>query len=552
MRAFNKRSVFLAAFLIFAGFNVFALAQEVSKETEQAMNAGLDAAKREDWDLAVKQFSEAQKIAPTSPQILFNLALAYDKAGDKELVALALYEAYMIAAPEAVNSQTIKARIEELDTQIKTNIRSLILSAQKAAAAIPDDVFTYSSAGVSQEVKLPYLKNVYQSIADAQSDLGDFPGARATLAKVRDLQDAIQSLPGSHDATDYNYLALKQSLAGDISAALKSVALIQDEKNGEWWRGMSYKSIVNAQIEQGDIAGAQKTEKLITHQYFKDLAKQCFVKEKLKAGDIPAAISLASGIQSDTVRAYAYLDIAHLELEKKDASGALKSLNEAYQATNFLKDYDGGHRPTLYYSIAEAQSKAGDTDAALKTLAQAEKKDADTPGEYSSKNWDYWIRAEITQKSGDLKKAKDLLAQAKEWLQKFPYSKSHDFYAYGSIARMQSATGDAEGARKTIAEATKIVSEGNKSDGGASAYLDLGRGWGDMKSAKVIFLANFASSFRVGFGSSSPLLSNWPGWQKFMQSQKENKNIDDEVENLANAAKYLSEALKRIRTASIP
>ncbi len=227
----------------------------------------------------------------------------------------------------------------------------------------------------------------------------------------------------------------------------------------------------------------------------------------------------------------------------------MKSLNEAYQATNLLKDDDGGHRPILYYSIAEAQFKAGDTEAALKTLAQVEKSDMKTTDESSFRFWRYWIGAEIAASSQDLNKAKELLAQAKDGLQKLktPYIFDEVFYAYGNIARIQNKIGDAEGARKTISEATKIVLEGKNSDGGASAFLNLGRGWGNMKSAKVIYLANFPFSFRIGWTDRSPLLCDWPGWQKFMQLQKENKNPDESVEEIAETADYLSKAVKQIR-----
>ena len=547
--------VFLSA-LIFAGF-VQAQESNLPKEAQQAMNAGLDAAKKQDWDFAIRNFSEAQKIAPASPQVLFNLALAYDKAGDKELVALALYEAYMIAAPEAANSQTVHARIEELDTQIKTNIRSLILSAQKTAAAIPDDVFTYGSAGANQEVKLFYFENVYDFIANAQIDLADFPAARATLLKIKENHDKIKSL-GSERLDSQSDVAFScvQIWAKDIDGALKTASLIQDKdkKLEDFNRSLSYFDILDTQLKQGDIAGAEKTEKLITNDFFKDNAKSAFAKAKLKAGNIPAAESLASGIQDDRVRANTYLDIAKSQIEKKDNAQALESLSKALEAAGLIKDTQTQSALYLYYYIAEAQLKAGDTGAALKTLAEADKLSEKFPDQIRLRYWGYWLGAEIAANSKDIKKAKEMLAQTKDGLNKlkFPYIDDEAFYAYGNIARIQNKIGDAEGSRKTIEEVPKKVLEAKCSDGGESAFLSLGRGWGDMKSAKVIFLANFAPSFRIGFSSNSPLLSEWPGWQKFMQSQKENKKSEDAVKKIAEAAQYLSEALKRIRTASIP
>jgi tetratricopeptide (TPR) repeat protein len=546
-------ALFFASALIFTGI---AQAQEtgLSKEALQSFNAGMDAAKKENWSEAIKQFSQAQKLAPTSPQVLFDLALAYDRGGDKELPALALYEAYLIAAPDAANSQTVHARIKELGTQIETNIRGLITYAQKTAAAIPDDVFTYGSPDVNLEVKLPYFKNVYNYIANAQINLGDFPGARATLVKVRELADSIKSLK-SQDSSDYATIAYVQVWAKDFEGAMKTASSISiKEKVDDFHRSSAYCAILGAQLEQGDIAVAEKTDKFITNDFFKDIAKRYFADAKLKAGDIPAAESLASGIQDDRVRANTYLDIAKSQIEKKDNTQALESLNKALEAAGFIKDSQTQSALYLYYYIAEAQLKAGDTGAALKILADADKLFEKFPDQSRLRYWGYWLGVEIAANSKDIKKAKEMLAQAKDGLNKlkFPYINDEAFYAYGNIARIQNKIGDAEGSRKTIEEVPKKVLEAKRSDGGESAFLSLGRGWGDMKSAKVIYLVNFASSFSIGFSSNSPLLSEWPGWQKFMQSQKENKKSEDTVEKIAEAAQYLSEALKRIRAASIP
>lgn len=84
-------------FFIFSGitnYTISAQTQEASlpQEAQQAMAKGLEAAKLKDWDSAIKQFAQAQKLAPTSAQALFNLALANDQAGGRELAASALLQ----------------------------------------------------------------------------------------------------------------------------------------------------------------------------------------------------------------------------------------------------------------------------------------------------------------------------------------------------------------------------------------------------------------------------------------------------------------------------
>jgi len=81
------------------------------------MTRGMAAAEQQEWDLAIKYFSEARKAAPTWPSAQFNLALAYDSAGGRELNAIAWYRAYLASAPNAANAQQVRAQIVKLKAE---------------------------------------------------------------------------------------------------------------------------------------------------------------------------------------------------------------------------------------------------------------------------------------------------------------------------------------------------------------------------------------------------------------------------------------------------
>ena len=87
-----------------------------ASEAQEALKRGLFAAKQADWNLAIKYFEEAQAQSQNKPvpEILFNLALAHDRRGNSELIAIPWYHAYLAVSPESPNAAPAKERIFEL------------------------------------------------------------------------------------------------------------------------------------------------------------------------------------------------------------------------------------------------------------------------------------------------------------------------------------------------------------------------------------------------------------------------------------------------------
>ena len=52
---------------------------ELQKAAKEPFQRGLVAAQQQDWKLAIRYFTDAQKADPDAPEILFNLGLASSK-----------------------------------------------------------------------------------------------------------------------------------------------------------------------------------------------------------------------------------------------------------------------------------------------------------------------------------------------------------------------------------------------------------------------------------------------------------------------------------------
>jgi len=171
-------------------------------EAQQAMDKGIAAAKEQKWEEAIRYFSEARDIAPTSGHTLFNLALASDKITGRELIAIAWYKAYLAAAPDAANSSMVRTRIAELEALALEKIKKLNETAEKAIALHPN-----------------YMerREYFKLFAVAQALSNDIEGA---------MEIASGKSIGGYKNHVFTTVAKMQVLAGDIDAANKTAESI--------------------------------------------------------------------------------------------------------------------------------------------------------------------------------------------------------------------------------------------------------------------------------------------------------------------------------------
>ena len=278
---------------------VFGQTQSASipPEAQRAMEHGLAAAKIQEWETAIRYFRKAQKVAPESPQVLFNLALAYDKAG-REILSIAWFRAYLAVAARSPMEKQVRDRIVTLEVKAEATIRKLIKQARVAIRKLPSeykrDYFYASVAGAQAEAG--YIteakdtagrirneeerRSAYWSIFYAQGKWGDIKGAKETVKGVCEPSSDIAKL---------------QAKLGDIAGARATAAGIEDEYS----RSLAYLYIVGVQVIEGDIQGAKKTAAEIEYEAFKSQAYVDIVQEQAETGDITGARQTATKITAD-------------------------------------------------------------------------------------------------------------------------------------------------------------------------------------------------------------------------------------------------------------
>jgi len=354
-----------AAFLFLLpvpGITTLAQAQDdtLPPKAQEATNLGVSAAGKQEWEQAIKHFNEARKAAPYSPSTLFNLAMAYDKAGKYDLVADTWYRAYLAAASTAQDTQTqnrsrlVRERIAALEKKVEETMGKIIQRGQEMVAT-----------GLEGE---SYKDSAYWSIAQAQAEAGDITGAKATVARIAEK---------ASQAGAYAIIANAQIKAGDKRGALETIATVKEIAFGASWayvtdRFSTYMDIAFVQARAGDIAGA-KTTAARTDYFYKPLAYRYIAEEQTRAGDRSGALKTialakesAVGLlrEKDEPRVYALVAIA--QARAGDKSGALKTIENAKKAVAKLGKDEENERLWAYAALVEAESLAGDKDEALR------------------------------------------------------------------------------------------------------------------------------------------------------------------------------------------
>ena len=280
----------------------------LSADAQAAVKKGIIAAKEQEWMIAIQSFQDARKIAPDAPEIYYNLGLAESKIPGRELRAIAWFGAYLAANPNAPNAAAVKDFITGLQIKNQGNLSRLIKTVQNAGIQISEDRF-------SKDMDLSRVAGLWAE-------------------------------------------------AGDMTAAMKTVALFGDNKNNE----IGYEFIAEARAKAGDIADAQKIANLIQNRNFKSEVLGVIAVAQLKAGDI-------AGSQQTFASARQAAD--HIDLPDNRSNGLCKlvrtqakagDITGAQKTAELLKnDAVNVDRTVCTEPIVKAQAMAGDIAGAQKT-----------------------------------------------------------------------------------------------------------------------------------------------------------------------------------------
>lgn len=185
--------------------------QALPPQAQEAFDRGMAAADQKAWDLAIRHFNDAQKLAPKNPRVLFNLGLAHDKAGHP-LNGMVWLHAYLAASPKAANAEAVNKEIARLQIINETTIAKLIQQAIDVARQLPPPS------------SYPDPSREHTAAQNGAYWAANYP--QYTQARSGDIEGALKNAPGSssvyynndHGLYWLNYLEGK-AYAGDIQAA---------------------------------------------------------------------------------------------------------------------------------------------------------------------------------------------------------------------------------------------------------------------------------------------------------------------------------------------
>jgi hypothetical protein len=410
----------LSAFLGLSGGAARAAEPVLPESVQKAVRRGLKAAKNEEWKLAVHYFGEARKKAPRNPRIIYYMALAHDKAGGRELLAIAWFRAYLALAPESKVTAEVRERVKKLEGESRKTARKLVGIAVTAARQLPNK-YSKNSRLASAAEKLALAGDVAgakvlaeeansdsarKGIAVAQARHGDWEGAEATL-------DAIKS--ASYQSYGYSELVKLKTKAGKYSAARKYNDRLTDSSR----RVDNYLYIAGQQINKDDQDGASGT-----------LALCKLALDKLK---------------DDSSRLRRYRSFLGLKVKCDETDEALQLVGRANSKS----------RPALYAAVAEAQFSIKDSKAARITIGKIDP---------SHKDSVFSTYAKDRLGVGDIPGALKAITRIS--------SDSSKVYRYGNVMDAQVKAGDLDGAARTVA----MIPVGKYiTDNKAEAYVKLAK-----------------------------------------------------------------------------
>ena len=262
-------------------------------------------------------------------------------------------------------------------------------------------------------------------IAGAQAKAGDIAGALRTARSIGDADDRAHALGN---------IAAAQLEAGDITAALRTARSIADADD----RATELRFIARAQARASDrdgarifIAEALNAAARIEFNVARDGELSYIAKIQAETGDIAEAFSTVRSIGDDGWQAWALANIAAEQAKAGDSDGAARSMAEALSAARS----SGWRQASALADIAGAQAKAGDIAGALSTARSMG--DADNRADALSRI------AEAQAEAGDIAGA---LSTARSIREGGNWGKPS---ALSGIAAEQAKAGDTAGALNT-------------------------------------------------------------------------------------------------------
>ncbi len=355
----------LAGLMLVAG-SVSAEDAAPSEQARMALRRGMAAAGQEEWELAVKYFSQAREEAPYWSDALFNLATACNEAGGRELLAIAWFRAYLAASEDAADAEDVRSAIIDLEIAVEGDIRRLIRESLEHAERIDNEY----------ERDPPYCVAI-----DAALESGDFEMARRIPARMKD--------PDYRDSHGPRAIGCAVAEAGNVEEARR---IVRKLRNAEVARSDDRFSTSIEQVPRVlDAEGRPLRLGLMVLQQadgWDNFAATCAVlvalgeatgdhsyfAEALEVVSDALPQARAGGWRGSRLRAFNsfYIDIGRGQARAGDIEGARKTA--AQLGRPFVGDYDPSFvtkeaaRLAINEELAVAYARKGDFEEATQVL----------------------------------------------------------------------------------------------------------------------------------------------------------------------------------------
>lgn len=196
---------------------------QLSEAAKEPLQRGLVAAQQQDWKLAIRYLTDAQKADPDAPEILFDLGLASSKLPGNELRSMAWFQAYLLADPHAPNAAAVRNQVLASEIAFESKIGKILDQLESVAAVIQTSRMAFLGS-------VPH--GIVPELAAAHNFIGDSTGA-ARLLGTYGLQES-----GMHDHAYVNSVA--------------STGRFADAVRLDYYESMDFL------YEHGDLAGARE------------------------------------------------------------------------------------------------------------------------------------------------------------------------------------------------------------------------------------------------------------------------------------------------------
>jgi tetratricopeptide (TPR) repeat protein len=344
-KSFLNHSLWLAAAVLLL-LTVVQSRSELPPDAQEAVDKGVIAAKQQEWEIAIKSFQEARKLAPNAPEVFYNLGLAESKIPGRELRAISWFAAYLAVIPNAPNAAKVEAKIKELDETSKNNIYRLIGKMQNLANELNyrldpvADLWAHAgNADEAIQISKSVADDAKVRIAESLADIGQFENAKSLIAGIK---------PSSK--TQFAGVAKHLAFRGDVNGAEAILTQI--------WNGQ-HSALSDLNLD------AVETSEMIKALAVVGAAQHRTGHNEAAMASFSSAIFIVKQIKDDEYHLEhgEYEMIARIEAD-------LGMFEEAHKTANLIprKDPDH-HREHAEIYIAEAQIDIGHIAEARKTEA---------------------------------------------------------------------------------------------------------------------------------------------------------------------------------------